>query len=85
MSLWPGESRKHEEHSKPGFHRRLSLRLCQISNAPKPSDAGGSRMIGNVIAHLSDGDQPGMKEHVRRDNAFCQRISASEVDHCTEC
>jgi hypothetical protein len=78
------ESRQHEQHPQASLHRGLGLRLRQVNNTPKPSDTLDSRMLGDIRAQFVHRHQPGMKEHVRCDDTFCQRISASEVDDRTE-
>jgi hypothetical protein len=41
-------------------------------------------MLLNIGVELGDRDHAGMKDQVRGDDAFCQRIPASEVDHRAE-
>jgi hypothetical protein len=71
LNLRPWEAGQHKEHSKPGFHCGLGLRLGQVNNAPKASDALSSQMVGDMSAQLGDGNQPGMEEHVRSDHPVC--------------
>ncbi len=85
LSLRRWEPGKHEEHPQPGLHCGLGFRLRQLNNPPNPGDALYTRMLGDVGAQFGDGDQPGMKEQIRSDDSFGQWISASEVDHRTEC
>jgi hypothetical protein len=80
----PWEAGEHEEHSEPGLHGGLGPRLGQVNNAPKPSDALGSRMLGEVDAQFGDGNQPCMKDEVHSDHPFRQWISSSKVDRGTE-
>ena len=85
LSFRRREPSEHEEHPQPGFHRGLGFRFSQLNNPTKPGDALRSRMLGDMSAKVGDGNQPGMKEQVRSDDSFHQWISASEVDHRTEC
>ena len=52
LNLWPGKSCEHEEHSKPCFHRRLSLWLSQLHSTPQSSDPFGSWMLGDITAQV---------------------------------
>jgi hypothetical protein len=85
LNLRPWQPSKKEDHPQPGLHRGLSLRLGQFNSTAKSSDALGSRMVRDISAQLGDGKQPGMKEEVYSDYPFSQWISASEVNHRTEC
>jgi hypothetical protein len=62
LNLRPGESRKHKENSEPGLHGGLGLRLCEVNNPSKASDALGFRMFGHMKAQVGHSDQPRMKE-----------------------
>ena len=72
LSLGPGKSGEHQEHPQPSLHCGLGLRLGQVNNTPKPSDALGSRMPGDMSAQLGDGDKRSVKEQVGGYNAFDQ-------------
>src|SRR5437660_9870818 len=58
LNLRPGESRQHKENSEPGLHGGFGLRLREVNNTPKPSDALGFRMFGHMKAQVGDRDQP---------------------------
>jgi len=85
LRLWARESSKHEEHPKPRLHRRFGLRLDKVNNTSEPHDAPGSSMVGDIGLQLGDRHQPCMKEHVRGNDSFRQRIAPSQVDHTTNC
>ena len=85
LNLRSREPRKHEQHSQPGLHWGLGLRLRHLNNTSKPCDALGSWMPGDMDVQIRDRDQPGVKEHVGGDHSFYPRISASEVDDRTQC
>jgi hypothetical protein len=70
LNIRPGKSSEHEEHSQPGLHRGLGLRVSLVHNPPKPGDALCSRMLGDIAVQLGDGYQFGMEEHVRCDDSF---------------
>src|SRR5229473_5023913 len=85
LNFWPREPGQHEQHPQPTLHRGLGLRLRQVNNTPKPSDALDSRVLGNIRTQFDDGNQPRMKEHVRSDNSFCQWVTTRQVDDRSEC
>ncbi len=85
LNLWPGKTGKYQEHSQSRFHRRLGLRFGQVNHTAEASYALRSRMIRNIRAQLGDADQPRVKEEIGRDDPFGQRISATDVDHRTQC
>ncbi|HEY8864317.1 MAG TPA: hypothetical protein VIO37_09120 [Candidatus Dormibacteraeota bacterium] len=84
LNLRSRESGQHEDHPQPGLHWGFGLRLGQVDNTSEPRDALGSSMLGNMGTQIGDGNEPGMKEHVRADDPFGEWISASEVDHRTD-
>jgi hypothetical protein len=84
LDLRSWKARKYEKQPEAGFHWRLGLRLGEINDPPQPSDAPRPRMLPDVHAKLRDFHQLRTKEHIGRDDSFCQWIFASEVDHCTE-
>jgi hypothetical protein len=81
LNLRPREPGAHEEHSQPGLHWGLGLRLSQGNYPAEPSNALGFRVLSDISAQSCDGYQPGVKDQIRGDDSFCQWISAAEVDH----
>jgi hypothetical protein len=70
LNLRPRKSGKHEQHPQPGLHWGLGLRLGQVNNVPKPSDAFSSRMICNIIPQLGHRHELCMKKHVCSDDSL---------------
>ena len=48
LNLRPGESCQHKENSEPGLHGGLGLRLREVNNPSKASDAFGSTTLGDI-------------------------------------
>ena len=85
LNLWPWKSGNHEQHPQPGLHWGLGLLLGQVDNTPKPRDAFSFRMACHVGAQLGHRHELCMKEQVRSDDSFRQRISTAKVHQRAEC